>query len=219
MRYSADHKAQTYQRIVKEASARFRRDGIGATGLQPLMKALGLTHGGFYAHFKSKDDLVETALRDATDELTEVCEQAFSKDKPLCSFIDTYLSPAHRDNPEHGCPLPTMAAELGQRGQPSAITDEGIKDRLRRIQATLNGEHTEAQSMVMLSTLVGALMLSRSVEDKALSEQILESARKALKLQAEQQTLSGLSHETLHLPVDKLGEDPANARGPGLSDF
>jgi AcrR family transcriptional regulator len=62
MRYSSDHKAKTHQRIIKEASVRFRRDGIGATGLQPLMKALDLTHGGFYAHFKSKDELVERNL-------------------------------------------------------------------------------------------------------------------------------------------------------------
>ena len=62
MRYSQDHKAHTHQRIIEEASIRFRRDGIGATGLQPLMKALGLTHGGFYAHFSSKDELVEKAL-------------------------------------------------------------------------------------------------------------------------------------------------------------
>ena len=185
MRYSADHKAQTHERIVKEASARFRRDGIGATGLQPLMKALGLTHGGFYAHFKSKDELVETALRAATEELTEVCEKAFAKPQPLQSFIDTYLSPAHRDSPEKGCPLPTMAAELGQRGQPSAITDQGVEDRLARIAATLKAEDADEQAVVMLSTLVGALMLSRSVEDPQLSLRILDTARKALMLQAD----------------------------------
>ena len=69
MRYSEDHKAKTHQLILDEAARRFRRDGVGATGLQPLMKALGLTHGGFYAHFKSKDDLVEKALRHAFDNL------------------------------------------------------------------------------------------------------------------------------------------------------
>ncbi|MGC1328929.1 TetR/AcrR family transcriptional regulator [Pseudomonas sp.] len=185
MRYSADHKAQTHDRIVKEAAARFRRDGIGATGLQPLMKALGLTHGGFYAHFKSKDELVETALQAATDELTQVCEKAFAKQKPLHSFIDTYLSPTHRDSPEKGCPLPTMAAELGQRGQPSATIDRGVEDRLGRIAATLNAQDADEQAVVMLSTLVGALMLSRSVEDPQLSLRILDTARKALKLQAD----------------------------------
>lgn len=65
MRYPEDHKQKTRRRIVEEAARLFRQDGVGATGLQPLMKALGLTHGGFYAHFKSKDDLVETALRHA----------------------------------------------------------------------------------------------------------------------------------------------------------
>ena len=67
MRYSQDHKAQTHKRIIKEASVRFRRDGIGATGLQPLMKALGLTHGGFYSHLTSSDELVDKALQDAGD--------------------------------------------------------------------------------------------------------------------------------------------------------
>lgn len=186
MRYSADHKAQTHDRIVKEAAARFRRDGIAATGLQPLMKALGLTHGGFYAHFKSKDDLVETALLSATEELTQVCEKAFANPLPLHSFIDTYLSPAHRDSPERGCPLPTMAAELGQRGQPSAITDRGVEDRLARLAAALhNAPDADEQSVVMLSTLVGALLLSRSVQDPQLSLRILDTARKALKQQAD----------------------------------
>jgi len=185
MRYSADHKAQTHDRIVKEAAARFRRDGISATGLQPLMKALGLTHGGFYAHFKSKEELVETALRAATDELSEVCDKAFAEQQPLHSFIDIYLSPAHRDSPEHGCPLPTMAAEMGQRGQPSATIDQGVEDRLARIAATLGAADADDQSVVMLSTLVGALMLARSVSNPDLSLRILDTARKALKQQAD----------------------------------
>src|SRR5690606_11646725 len=126
MRYAQDHKAQTHQRILHEAAARFRKDGIGATGLQPLMKALGLTHGGFYAHFKSKDDLVEKALRCAVDQIGESNKQTLGEDTSAAAFIDVYLSSTHRDAPDKGCPLPTMAAELGQRGQPSEITDELI---------------------------------------------------------------------------------------------
>jgi len=182
MRYSQDHKAQTYQRIVKEASARFRRDGIGATGLQPLMKALGLTHGGFYAHFKSKDELVETALRDASEQSAERSINAFAQEKPLEAFIDLYLSKAHSQQPDLGCPLPTMAAELGQRGQPSAIADENINAHLARITAALGGGvEAEAQAVLMISTMVGALTLSRTVQDEALSERILSTAREALK--------------------------------------
>lgn len=102
MRYSANHKAQTHQRIIKEASVRFRRDGIGATGLQPLMKALSLTHGGFYAHFKSKDELVEKALQAAAAQLDEHCEQLFSQERPLEAFIDNYLSQWHQTSPHEG---------------------------------------------------------------------------------------------------------------------
>jgi AcrR family transcriptional regulator len=91
MRYSQDHKAQTHQRIIKEASERFRRDGIGATGLQPLMKALGLTHGGFYSHFKSKDELVEKALQAAGEQCDVICAELFAQERPLETFIDTNL--------------------------------------------------------------------------------------------------------------------------------
>ncbi len=183
MRYAHDHKAQTHERILHEASARFRRDGIGATGLQPLMKALGLTHGGFYAHFKSKDDLVENAMRCAADEANERTRQAFEQENGLSAFIDMYLSEGHRNAPEKGCPMPTMASELGQRGQASPIADELVESRLALLQEALGGPDADAQSVVMLSALVGALMLSRSTQDPALSARILDTTRDFLKQQ------------------------------------
>lgn len=183
MRYAQDHKAQTRERILHEASARFRRDGIGATGLQPLMKALGLTHGGFYAHFKSKDDLVEQAMRCAADEATEYTSEALAQENAFSAFVDLYLSETHRDAPDKGCPLPTMAAELGQRGQPSAITDELLQARLDSLSQALPGSDSEVNSVVMLSTMVGALMLSRSTQDPELSDRILQTARDWLKQQ------------------------------------
>lgn len=206
MRYSADHKAQTHQRIVKEAAARFRKDGIGATGLQPLMKALGLTHGGFYAHFKSKDELVDCALRSAAEEMRLATERRFAGERPLESFIELYLSEAHRRHPENGCPLPTMAAELGQRGEPNPVVDSAVQERLALMaQALGGGETAEAQSLVMLSTLIGALVLSRSVEDQAFATRILDASRAALTAQAQAQS-QDISHENLNQTVDKLGE-------------
>ncbi|WP_248916214.1 TetR/AcrR family transcriptional regulator [Pseudomonas moorei] len=181
MRYSQDHKAQTHQRIIKEASVRFRRDGIGATGLQPLMKALGLTHGGFYSHFKSKDELVEKALQAAGDEVDVVCAELFAQDRPLEAFIDAYLSQWHQTSPHEGCPLPTMSSELGMRRQPSPTSDAVLNARLRQIQDTLDGEDTAERSIVIMSTLVGALLLSRNVENAELARQILEVTRKSLK--------------------------------------
>ncbi|MCK6186785.1 TetR/AcrR family transcriptional regulator [Pseudomonas sp. EYE_354] len=183
MRYSQDHKAQTHQRIIKEASIRFRRDGIGATGLQPLMKALDLTHGGFYAHFKSKDELVEKALQAAATELDAHCETLFSQEHPLHAFIDSYLSEWHLTSPDQGCPLPTMSSELGLRGQPSKTTDEVLGARLKQIETALGEGRGDAESLVMMSTLVGALVLARSVEDSALAKRIMAVVRESLKNQ------------------------------------
>jgi AcrR family transcriptional regulator len=181
MRYSQDHKAQTHQRIIKEASARFRRDGIGATGLQPLMKALGLTHGGFYSHFKSKDELVEKALQAAGEQVDVICAELFAQDRPLEAFIDAYLSEWHQTSPDEGCPLPTMSSELGLRGQQSPTTDVVLNARLEQVQGALEDEDAADQSIVIMSTLVGALLLSRSVENPELAQQILDVTRAYLK--------------------------------------
>ena len=183
MRYSQDHKAQTHQRIIKEASVRFRRDGIGATGLQPLMKTLNLTHGGFYAHFTSKDELVEKALQAAAAELDAHCEMLFSQERPLEAFIDSYLSEWHLTSPDQGCPLPTMSSELGLRGQHSATTDTVLAARVEQIETALDSGQGDAQGLVMMSTLVGALVLARSVTDPALALRIMDVVRESLKTQ------------------------------------
>ncbi|MEH6566599.1 MAG: TetR/AcrR family transcriptional regulator [Halopseudomonas sp.] len=180
MRYSEDHKAKTHQMILDEAARRFRRDGIGATGLQPLMKSLGLTHGGFYAHFKSKDDLVEQALQHAAAKLKASLALKTGPEAPLSELISTYLSPQHRANPGVGCPLPTVSAELGQRGQPSPTTDELINNRLASISDKLSGDDAEEKSVLVLAAMVGALMLSRSVSQPALADGLLDTAREQL---------------------------------------
>lgn len=180
MRYSDDHKAKTHQRIIEEAARLFRRDGIGATGLQPLMKTLGLTHGGFYAHFKSKDELVETALTHSAEQLSGQTQQLFAGEAPLATFIRSYLSSAHCANPAEGCPLPTMSAELGQRGQASPVTDQLIQERLKSIEDCLSGDNAAEQSVALLSTMVGALVLARSVSDPELSQRLLKTARQQL---------------------------------------
>lgn len=191
MRYSADHKAHTHQRIIKEASVRFRRDGIGATGLQPLMKALNLTHGGFYAHFKSKDELVEKALQAAAAELDAHCEMLFSQERPLEAFIDSYLSEWHQTSPDQGCPLPTMSSELGLRGQQSPTTDAVLGARLKQVEAALGSANADEQSLVMMSTLVGALVLARSVESPQLAKRIMDVVSASLKAQVSEDEKAG----------------------------
>jgi AcrR family transcriptional regulator len=191
MRYSQDHKAQTHQRIIKEASVRFRRDGIGATGLQPLMKALNLTHGGFYAHFKSKDELVEKALQAAATELDAHCAMLFSQERPLEAFIDSYLSEWHQTSPDQGCPLTTMSSEMGLRGQNSRTTDEVLNARLKQVETALGNPNAGEQSLVLMSTLVGALVLARSVESAELATRILDGVRGSLKAEVVEQKKAG----------------------------
>lgn len=185
MRYSEEHKAQTHQRIIEEAARLFRQDGVGATGLQPLMKSLGLTHGGFYAHFKSKDALVETALRHIADQLDASTAELNHSAAPLRGLIAAYLSSRHRAEPGAGCPLPTMSAELGQRGEPSAITDDIVRNRLATIEAGLPADEAGDQAVLTLSAMVGALLLSRSVKDPELSDRILKTTRARLISQLE----------------------------------
>jgi AcrR family transcriptional regulator len=193
MRYSSNHKAETRQRIIGEAARRFRKDGIEGTGLVPLMKALGLTHGGFYAHFESKDALVQASLEAAAQQTLERW-QASGAGEPVAgtpaandpgsaslrAIIDWYLSPQHRDEPGDGCPLPTLAAELGLRGQPSTTADTMVA----RMTAQLAGSRLAAdaghEGIVALAAMVGALTLARAVSDRTASDGILAAVRAAL---------------------------------------
>lgn len=180
MRYSPKHKDQTRQRIIDTAARLFRQDGINATGLQPLMKTLELTPGGFYAHFKSKNELVETALQRAVEQRQARTEEELSHAQPLAEFVAHYLSSVHRANPGSGCTLPTISAELGQRGQPSMTTDRFILDRLNMMESKLDRADAAEQSVLLLSSMVGALLLSRSTSDPQLSDRLLKTTRKLL---------------------------------------
>lgn len=178
MRYPSNHKAETRQRIIDEASQRLRKDGIEGTGLVPLMKALGLTHGGFYAHFDSKDTLVQAALDAAATQALDDWQAAHGAG--LRDLIDGYLSAHHRDQPGQGCPLPTLGAELGLRRTPSPASDRlaaGLAAALAPVRVASEGEDA---GLVALATMVGAVTLARSVADTAMSERILAAARAAL---------------------------------------
>lgn len=180
MRYSQNHKAETRQRIIDEASRRFRRDGIEGTGLVPLMKALGMTHGGFYVHFASKEALVEAALDAAVGELDQKWQDPLEPEQ-LQAFLASYLSAHHRDHPDAGCPLPTLCAELGLRGQASPDTDALARRMAARVEGCGIAPAGEDQGLVVLAALVGALTLSRAVADPALSDRILGAVHAAIK--------------------------------------
>ena len=117
MRYSKEHKQETHARIVKKASVRLREKGAHGIGVADLMKEAGLTHGGFYAHFDSREALVIEAFAYAMDRANErwrkMAEQT-PPEKRLSAIVETYLTAVHRDDPGHGCAVPALGAEIAR---------------------------------------------------------------------------------------------------------
>ena len=187
MRKSKQEAAETRQRIVEAASAEFRRKGIGGTGLADLMAAAGLTHGGFYKHFDSKDRVVEESLALAAGSLVDAVESklsASSGGRGLHAAIADYLSMEHRDNAADGCCFVALGSELarGSEGVREAAT-AGFVKLVDVFAGQLDGMSPAAarkQALVMLCTIIGALTMARVVTDPQLSSSILRQARKHL---------------------------------------
>lgn len=183
MRKSKQEAARTRERIVNAAAAEFREHGIAATGLADLMSAAGLTHGGFYRHFDSKDQLIEETCAKAIATMTDRLDSAASQRNGragLKAATTAYLSTQHRDNPRDGCPLAALGSELARANAQtrSAATAGFLKmvDVLAsRFERTKPSE-ARKRAMAAAATLIGALTMSRIVNDEALSESILRSA-------------------------------------------
>ena len=130
MRYSKEHKQETHARIVRKASVRMRAKGAHGIGVADLMKEAGLTHGGFYAHFNSREALVIEAFNYAMDRSTDrwrkLAEQS-PPEKRFAAIVDSYLTTLHRDDPGHGCAVPTLGPEIARE---SAKTRKAFAARL-----------------------------------------------------------------------------------------
>jgi len=180
VRYSSGHRAETRERVLKEAAKEIRAKGPDNVAVAGIMARAGLTHGGFYAHFPSKDALVGEAIgtmfADARAR-TERIDAAGDPKAVLRAYVDFYLSPAHRDSRDRGCPLPTLSGDFA-RSEP-ATRDRfgagvvGIASRLAVPLATLGCTDAEAESHALLAQLVGGVALARAVGDPALSDALL----------------------------------------------
>jgi TetR/AcrR family transcriptional repressor of nem operon len=184
MRQSREEKAKTHERIVEIASARIREAGIEGPGVAEVMRAAGLTHGGFYKHFGSRDDLVaEAADRAFADADQTVHELTDGAEDPLDAYVDWYLSAAHRDDPAHGCPIVALGGDVG-RGDDRvrAAYRRQVEKYLANVERLLGGgADARRRAIVAVSTLVGSIMLARAVDDEALSDEILRDVRDAVK--------------------------------------
>ena len=177
MRVSREKAAENRERVVEVAAEQFRTHGFAGIGVADLMKAAGLTHGGFYGNFASKDDLAAEAVTGAVVETTtRIRERALASDDPFSTAVGIYLSPAHRDNVETGCAIAALSqdASRGSTRLRQAFAD-GIGTYLGLIEELGGGPRAKAE--VIYSTMVGALPLSRAMPDPVQSDRILEHAR------------------------------------------
>jgi TetR/AcrR family transcriptional repressor of nem operon len=184
MRYPAEHKRQTRDRIVRAAARQFRRRGGDGAGIVDLMHDLRLTHGGFYRHFDSKDELFIEAFRDALQESRERIGAAVAQAVPgteLKTVIDMYLDVAHCDDVASGCPMAALASELSRRphGMRTALLAL-VRDHIHRIATYIPGrteEEREAKARVLFSGMAGTLSVARVLTDPGQRAQLLKEAR------------------------------------------
>ncbi len=199
-RITQEQKKLNREKIVRAASEGFKLHGIDGIGLEDLMKAAGMTHGGFYNHFSSKEDLALEVYRQGfADSLGALA--AIRKAHPRSAraavndMVDAYVTATHRDHPESGCPSAALAADAGRHGPPaqaeyrqgldgylSAIT-EMVLDRARQAGTEPTAAEAREQAVALFTQMVGALVISRAVAeaDPTLSDEVLTANRRQLK--------------------------------------
>jgi TetR/AcrR family transcriptional repressor of nem operon len=180
LRYPAEQTAERHERILAAASRLVRERGFDGVGIAEVMKEAGLTHGAFYAHFDSKDELAAAALDRALAEMLELADVAVSKSgDPLSNFASSYLSTKHRDNPGFGCAMATLGADVSRR---SPEIRRAFTVRLASLFSRLspkspNDAVERARIIGTFSTLVGAMILARAVDGPELSDEVLRATR------------------------------------------
>jgi TetR/AcrR family transcriptional regulator, transcriptional repressor for nem operon len=174
MKVSREQMVENRRQILDVASRLFREKGFDAVSVSEVMKAAGFTHGGFYGHFSSKDDLVAQTI-------THALEGQRSGGAGLRKFVDTYLAPAHRDNAAEGCPTAGLVADVRHQtpAAQKAMTD-GLRAQIERISKAMpQMEVADARRAAIGSwaAMVGAVILARAVDDPDLSDEILGQTR------------------------------------------
>jgi TetR/AcrR family transcriptional regulator, transcriptional repressor for nem operon len=184
MRYRPGHKAEIHQKIVKDASRRVRSSGLNGAAVAAVMGDTGLTHGGFYKHFKSKDDLLVESLGEGFREIEDALVQAAEQSRPgegWKAIVSTYLRPEHCEHPDHGCPLATLGPELARvdkRIKPQIVGE--LVNYKSRILPFMPGRRTadkERAFFAIFSTMIGAIEIARLLPDPAMREKVLGNAR------------------------------------------
>ncbi len=186
MRVSRDQAEENRQTVIDVASRLFRERGFDGIGLKDLMKAAGLTQGAFYKQFESKADLVAQASKRAMERAFNrfSAAGAANPDDPLGAAVALYLSTEHREERMDGCPVAALGSDAArQRADVKASFEAGIREYLEMLDFWVDeaeDKEPSAKAMAILSTMVGAMVLSRAVNDEHLSKQFLQAAAKSV---------------------------------------
>jgi TetR/AcrR family transcriptional repressor of nem operon len=193
MRYSKEHKQETHARIVRKASVRLREKGAHGIGVADLMKEAGLTHGGFYAHFDSREALLIEAFAYAMDRSMDYWRKSTAETSPekrLAMIVDSYLTASHRDDPGRGCAVPTLGAEIARESPKArkafAAKLEQMIDMIAEQLIDLPPKAARKQAAVTLATMMGTLVLSRIAGNGEFSDDMLSAGREAVLARAAQ---------------------------------
>jgi TetR/AcrR family transcriptional regulator, transcriptional repressor for nem operon len=186
MRVSREQAAANRERIIDAAASLFRAKGFGGIGVADIMKAADLTHGGFYGHFASKDDLVAQASRRTMARAAANWEQVAAKapERPYAALLRHYLTPRHRDHPGRGCAFAALGTDAARSGK--VVRDafaEGLEPLIDILAAAVPGGSKASRrrrAVAAMAGLVGALSLARAVGDQALSDEILKAVQQEL---------------------------------------
>jgi len=188
MRYDSEHKQRTHQKLLEEASAAIREHGPNNISVAALMAKVGLTHGGFYAHFKSKDDLIAEAISYVLEERAEAFEknlQGEDLSAALANYIDLYLSSGHRDLRDKGCAVVALNGDIARMSDDTkARFESGIQRTIKILSGILiklNKENPDELACSILTEMAGALAVSRTLSNSALSAWVLDNARSSVK--------------------------------------
>lgn len=182
VRYSPDHKDKTRSLIIEKTAERIRTSGLEGVGVASIMAEAGLTHGGFYAHFKSRDALLAAGVEHLFDVGVTLIDRFDERhgDKALPRYLDFYLSPRHRDDMTGGCPVPVLSAEV-QRAAPAvkAAFDAGLTRLADRLGKLMPSGGRKA-ALGLLGEMAGVLNLARAAADAKASSDLLTEKRKAI---------------------------------------
>ncbi|ODT89612.1 TetR/AcrR family transcriptional regulator [Phenylobacterium sp. SCN 70-31] len=187
MRYSDTHKDETRKKVVRAAAAAVRSKGPEGVGVAEIMAAAGLTHGGFYAHFPSKEALIVAAIDEAfgssARRFARLTDGA-SRREALATFVDTYVTMRHRDHPEGGCPVATLSSDLPRQGLAvREAYERGLKSLVRRVAGWLPEATPDPDSVAasLVAEMAGSVLIARAISDDAEADRLLADARHRIK--------------------------------------